>query len=1111
MLVPGVSHASSGGNQVVSPYSLGAKPTYANDKMVHLRYVNFNTKVLASLHKTAPAQLTLRLPLPTGILLDVSVERTSIISSKQRIRTTGNVTVEVDRGVHYATPASSNGKLLVAVSLFQVENSRYQFGGIVVHQGLTYVIGPDSKGVPVIFPDAELPGQNPFTCHSDELPALPTLNASPAVPSTPNPLVVNTVKLFIEADFKAYTDNGSSVATTVAWINTVWNIVGTLYNNIGVPIEVVDTYVNTRADNYPTSASNLTLNAWVDTINNRREYEGNLAHLLSTKNTSLGGIAYVDVVCNPTLNAAFSNCDFTFANLPTYSWTIMVIAHEMGHNMSSKHTQWCGWQKSPGVFGIIDSCYTAENAGSGVCYTGPRKPRVGTIMSYCHLNGSINLALGFGPLPSAKILNAYTVASCLTASTSSAPVITSFTPSTASSGQAVNITGTNFSGATSVKFGGVNAASFILNGSNSIQAVVGAGASGAISITTPNGTGSRDGFTYSSAPAPLGINSFSPLEGPTGEKVRIRGTALSVVQTVYFNNTVAPTWTRSGDTLITAILPSGATAGQLGVSAVGSPGTIKRSAAWFYPSGDRMLFRSFSPTSGRVGDTVRLFGRKMTPFTAVRFNGALCAFAQVRADTVIKTVIPNGATTGTITISNTLGQSIFSPTPFTVVLPPKITSFSPIYGAIGERVRLRGTGFSRVRSVFIGNTQLTQFAASGDTLITVIVSAGSGSAQFGVSESTGQGSTGGPALPSSIQRSAVYFQFYTSAFIRSFSPEAGTTGDTVILKGRLLTSYGTVRFNGARSAYTLVQGDSLIRAVVPTGSSTGRITASNASNVSTSSLTNFTFLPPPILSSFTPTSGPVGDRVRLRGSGLRGVKNVYFGAVKALDWATSGDTLLTVIVPAGAVNSRIAVNITQQSPAVFASQTGSFYIVTTAPIIRRLQPSIGTIGDTVRIIGIKLANIIQTRFSNNALQAPFMRVVNDTLVKTVVPVGAATGLVRVINTTFSFANSPTNFIVTLANGAARQGDDVLAVNQGVISLQPNPTRGETTLLVGEVDISATYTVSMHSTDGRTVYKTSILGNQLQGGTILPAMQTPGMYLIRIVGNTSVKSIRLVVE
>ncbi|ASV31702.1 LamG-like jellyroll fold domain-containing protein [Maribacter cobaltidurans] len=78
----------------------------------------------------------------------------------------------------------------------------------------------------------------------------------------------------------------------------------------------------------------------------------------------------------------------------------------------------------------------------------------------------------------------------------SSPTITSFTPTSAETGDNVVITGTNFNGTTQVTFGGTNAASFTVDSSTQITAVVDEGTSGSIVVTTTVGTATTTGFTY---------------------------------------------------------------------------------------------------------------------------------------------------------------------------------------------------------------------------------------------------------------------------------------------------------------------------------------------------------------------------------------------------------------------------------------------------------------------------------------------------------------------------------------------------------------------------------------------------------------------------------------
>lgn len=76
-----------------------------------------------------------------------------------------------------------------------------------------------------------------------------------------------------------------------------------------------------------------------------------------------------------------------------------------------------------------------------------------------------------------------------------APVITSFSPAAATPGQLVTITGTGFTGTTAVKFGGVDALTFIVVSDTSIKAYPNFTGINVISVINPSGTATMTGFT----------------------------------------------------------------------------------------------------------------------------------------------------------------------------------------------------------------------------------------------------------------------------------------------------------------------------------------------------------------------------------------------------------------------------------------------------------------------------------------------------------------------------------------------------------------------------------------------------------------------------------------
>ncbi|MGH2517620.1 MAG: IPT/TIG domain-containing protein, partial [Ktedonobacterales bacterium] len=166
---------------------------------------------------------------------------------------------------------------------------------------------------------------------------------------------------------------------------------------------------------------------------------------------------------------------------------------------------------------------------------------------------------------------------------SNPPSVTSFSPTSGTVGTSVAITGSNFTGATAVKFNGTSA-SFSVGSSTSITATVPTGATtGKISVTTGNGTGtSSSSFTVTTGGgnAPT-ISSFSPTSGAAGTSVTITGTNFTGATAVKFNGTSA-SFSVGSSTSITATVPSGATTGPISVTTANGTGT---SASSFTVSG----------------------------------------------------------------------------------------------------------------------------------------------------------------------------------------------------------------------------------------------------------------------------------------------------------------------------------------------------------------------------------------------------------------------------------------------------------------------------------------------------------------------------------------------
>jgi hypothetical protein len=216
------------------------------------------------------------------------------------------------------------------------------------------------------------------------------------------------------------------------------------------------------------------------------------------------------------------------------------------------------------------------------------------------------------------------------------PIVTAFTPVSASQGAAVTIKGTHFTGATGVWFGPVAAASYVVTTDSTITAVTGAGASGYVRVITPAGWDSLAGFTYilaSPPPAYPIIRYYYPHSAGMGDTVTIVGNHLLGLQAVEFGNVVAARFSVISDTLLYATVGTGASGYVLVRSFVADslPGftfTIPVPPA-------APVLHSFFPDSARTGDTVRITGIHFTGAHSVTFGGVTARSYSIVSDSLI--------------------------------------------------------------------------------------------------------------------------------------------------------------------------------------------------------------------------------------------------------------------------------------------------------------------------------------------------------------------------------------------------------------------------------------------------------------------------------------------
>lgn len=261
-------------------------------------------------------------------------------------------------------------------SLINIKDKNYS----IFKKDKSYIMSPDQT-------------DNPFICNAVYKNTPYSINQ--IRPTNRTTSVNKCIKVGFEIDNDIFKDKGS-ISKTVYYVTSLFNEVYSIYQVDGINIKLGELYIWDTESPYKDQNSYRML---VNFKDSRKVKGGDVFQLLSYK--SSGGIAYLNTLCSSRgLNISFASIRSTYKEFPNYSWSVMVIAHEIGHTLGSRHTHDCVWN---GDKTAIDSCpgYTSGDCDEiGVPSDG------GTVMSYCHLNSvGMNMSKGFHEQPANVIKN----------------------------------------------------------------------------------------------------------------------------------------------------------------------------------------------------------------------------------------------------------------------------------------------------------------------------------------------------------------------------------------------------------------------------------------------------------------------------------------------------------------------------------------------------------------------------------------------------------------------------------------------------------------------------------------------------------------------------------
>lgn len=579
-------------------------------------------------------------------------------------------------------------------------------------------------------------------------------------------------------------------------------------------------------------------------------------------------------------------------------------------------------------------------------------------------------------------------------------LITGLTPTSGLALSSVVVDGIGFTGATAVSFAG-RAADFTVLDDGTIQATVPAGAtSGVVSVTAPSGVlTSAVRFTVVAAPT---VTGFSPTTGLGGTSVVVTGSGFASATAVSIGN-VSTAFTVLSDTQLRATVPVDGVSGPVLVDTLGGTATSAGTFTVATPP-PAPTVTGFSPSNGSPGTVVTIVGTNLQTTTGVYFGGA-ASISVTATPTSVTAIVPAGAFDGPVSViaaggGATSAANFAVTTPVPPPPPPVVTAVTPSHGVPGTVVTLTGTGFAFATGVTF-NGLPAAFQLNAGTLTATVPDGATTGLVVVTTQSAGPGSSSvvftvdPPAGP-------------TGPTITSFTPSVGAVGTTVVLTGTGLTGVTGVSVNGTPATSFTPLSPTSVQFVVGTGTTTGLVRVTAAAGIATST-TPFTIgaATRPTITSFTPTSGPVGTTITVTGNGFTGATAVTVGSIPVSSFTVVSATTLTAVVSPGTATGVIKVT----GPGGSRLSAAKFTVLL-PPVITGFSPQTGNSGTTVTVRGSRFTGVTGvTGVTVNGVPVRSFTVLAGNKLTLVVGTGTTTGPVAV-TTAGGTAVSAVSFRVT---------------------------------------------------------------------------------------------------
>jgi hypothetical protein len=432
------------------------------------------------------------------------------------------------------------------------------------------------------------------------------------------------------------------------------------------------------------------------------------------------------------------------------------------------------------------------------------------------------------------------------------------------------------------------------------------------------------GFQVGIAPV---VTGYSPGFGPPGTVVTILGTKFGPRQggsDLYILSAVTNAWTTWkpiswSDTEIVASVPSTTPLGK--VYLVIEVDEVQSLGWHAFTVGIPPLITNYSPPSGPSGTVLTIHGTGFGLTQGTSYVSVLSPAKRIStawtptswSDTEISVTVPSTMPPGKVYLSVTVDrlQSIESQ-PFTVGIPPAITSYSPGFGPPGTVLTIHGTGFGLAE----GSSNLSVLSALTNTWTTWTPTSWSDTEIVA-------------SVPGAMPNGLIYL-FVTVDGLQNIETEPFTVGVPPSITaysaasgppGTLLTIHGTGFGSVQGGSHVLVLSpvtnasttwmptswsDTQIAVLVPSTMPRGLVYLCVVVDGLRSLDTDpFTVGVPPSITAYSAASGPPGTLLTIRGTGFGSVQGGSHVSVLSAVTNTSttwmptswSDTQIAVVVP----------------------------------------------------------------------------------------------------------------------------------------------------------------------------------------------------------------------